>query len=256
MQRKFNGNHQNKIYESKREIHAILRLHSQIGMGSRNRVVWTQTLGENDRKGRWVISNNETKGSIWKQQHLLALVLLTVLTSVFLGGCVKQKVPEIQTLVIRNPEISLEGFTIYKPEERVSDPRAQEAEYVYLVIDSHVVELTGPWISSEDGVDIISLFELGNERVEIINSQEGWADGFKVTVNPHLIYSISIDDFEYEVGLAQVELIKEEDTIESQFIFPAIGDGVAHDLMITAVVDGDSIRSTIPITIEAREGTK
>lgn len=161
-------------------------------------------------------------------------------------GCIEEK--QVPPIVIMNPEIDLEKYNIYKPHERLSDPRAEEKEYVFLVIGRDGVELDGPYISSNDGVNIDQIYELENENIK---KEE---DGFRVTVNPSLKYFIYIDDFEEEIDLAKVEIIKEGNKINSHFIFVATGSGVAHDIVITAAVNNYAIRSTTPITIEARYG--
>ena len=153
------------------------------------------------------------------------------------------------TLNIINTSVNLSSVTIYDPEERTSHPCAGMDTYVYLTIGEDAVRIDGPWISSGDGVDTASLFYLENESIEILD------DGFWVTVNPQLAYNVSARDFENEVNLAQVLLGMGNGTINSTFIFAAVGDGVAHDLTITALVNGSSIRSTTPVTIEARDAS-
>lgn len=194
------------------------------------------------------------KRNFWKQRYLFVLIILISLAWILIGGCKGKKPtgPTVETLKIINPGVNLEEYTIWEPEERLNDPRAQDSTYVYLVIGKDAVKISGPLIFSQDGIEIENIFKLEDEGIEIINPQEYYADGFEVIVNSRLSYSISIIDFEYEINLGQVTLIKEEDAIRSECIFAATGDGVAHHLIITAVVNGDNIRSTTPVTIEAR----
>lgn len=167
------------------------------------------------------------------------------------------------TLVISDAGTDLQSFNVLDPNDTIGrDSEADELGYVYLYIDQDAVRVVGPWLSAEEGVDAEDLFMLGgslfileNESIAIDNARDYWADGFVVTVNSHLTYSVSSDDFEYEIALAQVQLTKGGDTIRSEFIFAAIGDGVAHDIVISALVDGAVIRSTDPVTIESREAS-
>jgi hypothetical protein len=155
-----------------------------------------------------------------------------------------------ETLLISNPNIDLDGFSVYLPEEKMGDCRAGDSEYVFLVINEEAVVLNGPSISS-DGTNIEDLFNLDGEG--IVRTGDS---GFQIVVNERLGYIVSIDDFELEVDLARVELTKTDDGIQSQLTFVATGSGVAHDVTITAEVDESSLQATSPTTIESRSGEK
>ena len=164
----------------------------------------------------------------------------------------QSELPPPETIAIVNPAVTFSGVSIYDPEEKVSDPRAGAPEYVYLVSGLEAVRLIGPEISSSREVDIEDVFYLDNEEIKLIGAGEYSAEGYEVMANSHLSYGIAIDDFEYEIDLARVELAIEGGIIHCAFVFVAIGDGIARDVMITAVVDGNAIGTSPPISIEAR----
>lgn len=153
------------------------------------------------------------------------------------------------TATITNLGVSTSGFTIYEPGERLSDSRAGDPSYVYLVIGQGGVRLAGPQISSPVGIYLESeqITKVGHGYFD-----EYWNEGYEVKVNPHLMYTVEIGDFEDEIDLALVELSKEGNTIKSSFIFVATSGGVAHDVTISAVVDGTKVGSSTPISIESR----
>ena len=143
---------------------------------------------------------------------------------------------------------SLAGFTVSDAEALRNNPLAGEPEYVFLLAGRDAVRLPGPKVP--EGV-APSLFVL--EQPGVVEDE----DGFTVTVNRRLSYRVAIDDFENEISLARVELVKTGDVISSSFIFPGraappYGGGVAHGLTIAAVVDGVAGPGTIPVTVEAR----
>ena len=152
-----------------------------------------------------------------------------------------------QALVIDHEPLT--GFTVYEADARRNDPRAGEPSYVYLQAGVDAVRLPGPVVRD---VTPSSLFVLENPGV--VED----ATGFTVTVNGRLGYRVAIDDFEDEISLARVELVRRGDVITSSFIFPGragepYGGGVAHGLTIQAVVYGAAAGlPTGPVTVEAR----
>ena len=156
-----------------------------------------------------------------------------------------------KTLTISNPSINLDQFTTYEPDERISDLRAQDDTYVYLVTKRDAVEVQGPAISIDQGIDLKALFHLDSESIVISNPGKDHADGFTVKVNSELSYSVAIDDFEYEVNLAQVNLKLYNGYLTSTFVFAATADGVAKNLLISDVIDDQIIEATLPLSIEA-----
>ena len=150
------------------------------------------------------------------------------------------------TLVINHQPLT--GFTVSEADARRKDPRAGEPEYVYLQAGRDAVRLPGPAVPD---VGAPSLFTL--ESPGVVEDK----GGFTVTVNGRLGYRVAIDDFEQEISLARVELVRQGDVITSSFIFPGhagapYGGGVAHGLTIQAVVGGVAGAPTSPVTVEAR----
>ncbi|MDD5094485.1 MAG: hypothetical protein PHV74_08925 [Dehalococcoidia bacterium] len=139
-------------------------------------------------------------------------------------------------------EIRFPG-NIFNPDEKKLNPAAQEPDYIYLLAGTESVVVDGPALEGE------RYFFLENETVRKT------ADGFEVIANTHVTYSIVIDDFEDEVGLAEIHLGLEGNTVESSFIFAATpsGDGVAHNVRIVAFVDGTEIATKNAGSIEVRE---
>jgi hypothetical protein len=155
--------------------------------------------------------------------------------------------PEMHT--ITNPDVSLEGFTIHQPEDRMSDPRAGEPEYVYLVADEDAVEMDGPTITQDDGLDVQSLFIVDDPRIVDTMIRE---TPFEIILNDQLLYRVVIDDFEDEIDLAKVDLTLMDGEVRSEFVFVGVGRGVAHDVTICAVVEDEIIRCSEPLSIESR----
>ncbi|HXU06303.1 MAG TPA: hypothetical protein VN903_35350 [Polyangia bacterium] len=153
--------------------------------------------------------------------------------------------------VIADPAHPLDGYKQFSPDEKMGDPRAQIPTYVYLVAGHDAVAITGPSIPFTDHG-----LATHNASIAIENPTSVSASGYFVTVDDHLAYRVRIDDFEFEVALARVELCPTGTVLESRFVFPGItdllGGGVAHDLTIDAIVDGATVASTSPVTVEVR----
>lgn len=81
-------------------------------------------------------------------------------------------------------------------------------------------------------------------------------DGYRVKVNERLTYVITIDDWEEEIALGQIELCLNNGSLTTTFVFAGLGvtlgGGVAHDVTITPILDGSQGTPTSPITIECR----
>lgn len=148
----------------------------------------------------------------------------------------------------------LDGFAVFSPDEKRNNPKAGEAEYVYLLIGKEAVRLPGPVLTGLSNTDLAELFHFADSQVEFIPNGPGLA-GFDVIVNQRLRYRFAIDDFESEGKvIGQATLVVAEGQLRSQFIFAANGNpGVAHDLIITAILDGQPIgEPTSAVTIETR----
>jgi hypothetical protein len=153
---------------------------------------------------------------------------------------------------INNPDVSIQGYMRFTPAQKQNNPEAEESSYVYLAAGREAVVLDGPTVTNEGP---LALHDAGivdlSQRPE---SPYVYEDAYKVVVNDSLGYEIRITDFEGEVMLARVELCVLSGPVHSLFIFGAAphGDGVAHDVTITAVVNGVSLAPATPYTIEVR----
>ena len=143
---------------------------------------------------------------------------------------------------------TLNDYAQFLPDEKRNNPDAGDLSYIYLTSHQAVV-ISGPTVASGPRP-----LQLIGPSIFLATSQDGSADGYNVVANENLGYAISIDDFEYELTLARVELCEQGGQVNSRFIFAASGvaDGVAHDLRITSVVDGTRRDTSPPYTIEVR----
>lgn len=150
------------------------------------------------------------------------------------------------------------GLSIFDPDEKRNDPRANSPDYIYLLLGKEAVRLSGPSLSVQGENDATDLFEFRSPSVEVRTETlpEGQHDiGIDVFVNERLTYRFTIDDFEDEGSIIEsATLTLLEGTMHSEFVFAATGSpGVAHDLTIQALVDGiPSGEPTPPVTIETR----
>src|SRR4029078_9939027 len=138
----------------------------------------------------------------------------------------------LTTLLIAAPGASLDGSSRFTADEKRNNPSAGDPSYVYLHAGTEAVVIPGP-----DVTDAGQLFTLMNPSIDLIGATDVAADGYSVTVNGHLGYRVAIDDFEYEVTLARVELsqvspVLEGQVVQSRFVFAAnpTASGVAHDI--------------------------
>ena len=156
-------------------------------------------------------------------------------------------------LVINAPAASLDGYALFSPDEKRNNPNAGDPSYVFLAGGSEAVVIDGPTVPSAPG-----LFTLANPSIALMNPSDFAADGYSVTANGQLHYQVAIDDFEYEVALARVELCEKDQTITSRFTFrgnpmggPLFG-GVAHDITIIGTAGAVTSAPTTPVTVEVR----
>jgi hypothetical protein len=149
---------------------------------------------------------------------------------------------------IDNPDISLQRYERFTPAEKRNNPEAGDPDYIFLAAGREAVVIDGPTIMGA------APLQLQQPAISIVNPRDTGADGYRVVVNRSLSYAVPIDDFEYEVTLARVEVCDQGGAIQSRFIFAAApaGDGVAHDLTIIPVVGGSPLAPSIPYTIEVR----
>lgn len=155
------------------------------------------------------------------------------------------------SLVIRNPAIDLSQYKLVTVEERRNHPDAGEPEYVYLIGGVDAVKVPGPNLESSD-----TLFRLEGEQIQIHPQPtfESSPYTFRVVVNPRLVYEIRISDYDREVGLAQITLVRDGPTLRSEFIINGdpTQNGVAHAMVIKPFVDGGAGTPSAPVSIESR----
>lgn len=160
-----------------------------------------------------------------------------------------------RVLTLETPGVTADGYEVYDPDELRDDPRAGDPSYIFLDYGVDAVRLPGPAFAVA-AEDLDSLFVIEDPSVDSYQwGDELWEDGIAVTVNPRLRFELKIEDYEDEVTpLAEVSLIDTGDAIESEFVIIANGrDGVAHNLEITAWIDGEQAGDpTPPVTIEMR----
>lgn len=162
-----------------------------------------------------------------------------------------------EKVVLMNKNSPFEGYTIYTPEEKRNNPAAGMPYYIYLHMNTEGVIVEGPTIDLSGIENVSQLFLLDETSgTEIINPQEYWAAGMRATINERFRFDIPIDDFEYEIALDslwQIAAIRYGDQMRTFFIFLALGySGVAHDITIKAIIDGNNISTAEPFTIEVR----
>ena len=170
---------------------------------------------------------------------LRATMACVLCIAAMVPGCRKQ--PQSESLVI-GEEIS-SGVTVY---DTLTAPRNEG--YIYLR-EGEAVRVPGPTLAGAGGV-----FFLSGEKILVSDSTQYMASGIEVTVNERLDYRIAIEDFEYEVRLPRVELELEDGSARSDFIFlaqPNYG-GVAHNIIVTAYLNGTEAGHSEPVTIRVR----
>jgi hypothetical protein len=171
--------------------------------------------------------------------------------SSYLGNTADATAPDdrsLATLVIADPGVSLDGYSRFLPDEKRNNPSAGDPSYVYLHAGTEAVVIAGPDVASANG-----LFALVDPSIALIGATDVAADGYSVTVNSGLGYQVAIEDFEYEVALARVELSEVGQVIQSRFVFSAnpTAGGVAHNITITTT-GAAALSAVEPLTVEVR----
>lgn len=199
-------------------------------------------------------------------QSTIALLTMAAVSAGSLGGCssylgnnadaeaTASDAGSLRSLLIADPNAPIAGYDRFAPDEKRNNPSAGDPSYVYLHAGTEAVVIAGPDVASAGG-----LFTLTNPGIDLIGATDVSADGYTVTVNGQLGYRVAIDDFEYEVTLARVELSQvsqlqvEGQVIQSRFVFTAnpTASGVAHDIAITAV-GLPALSPAAPVTVEVR----
>jgi len=183
---------------------------------------------------------------------------LSLATSLVLlaSGCSSQLVSDADaasglgscaTLVIADPATSLDGYTRFLPDDKRNNPSAGDPSYVYLHAGTEAVVIAGPDVANASGLFTLMYPGIALDGADVV------PDGYTVRVNSQLGYGVAIEDFEYEVALARVEMCEVNQVIQSRFVFAAnpTASGVAHNIGITATgVPAQS--TTAPVTVEVR----
>ena len=154
------------------------------------------------------------------------------------------------TLAVVDPAVSLDGYTRFSPDEKRNNPNAGEPSYVFLAAGSEAVVIPGPDVPSAPG-----LFATHGSSITLVGASDVAADGYSVIVNDHLGYQVTIDDFEFEVARARIELCEVDNVIHSNFVYRGNpgASGVAFDITATALVDGvPQAPPSTPVTVEVR----
>jgi hypothetical protein len=154
------------------------------------------------------------------------------------------------TLAVADPAVSLDGYARFSPDEKRNNPNAGEPSYVFLAAGSEAVVIPGPDVPSAPG-----LFATQGSSITLVGARDFAADGYSVVVNDHLGYQVTIEDFEFEVALARVEMCEVDNVIHSNFVYRGNpgASGVAFDITATAVVDGTPLSPpSTPVTVEVR----
>jgi len=154
------------------------------------------------------------------------------------------------TLAVVDPAVSLDGYTRFSPDEKRNNPNAGDPSYVFLAAGSEAVVIPGPDVPSAPG-----LFATHGSSITLVGVSDVAADGYSVIVNDHLGYQVTIDDFEFEVALARIELCEVDNVIHSNFVYRGNpgASGVAFDITATALVDGvPQAPPSTPVTVEVR----
>jgi len=161
------------------------------------------------------------------------------------------EIPHCVPLVIKDPTLSLDGYTLYRPQQKQNDPFADSLKNVSLRASSKDgVVIDGP------DVALSSLpagaLTLEQPAIALVGKRTTSADGYLVTANSHLHYTVDIRDFEYEMSLAEVDLCQDHDVLKSSFIFLAgsIRSGIASDITIKATADGTTFGPAPLWTVE------
>jgi hypothetical protein len=180
----------------------------------------------------------------WGSLVMAVMALLTGCDDATLGGGGSGACP-----VIDNPAATLSGYQQFTPDQKAGDPRAQDPTYVYLVAGREAVVLTGP-TTADDGQP----FQLRNPTIALANPTDTSATGYHVTVDDHLSYLVDIDDFEFEIELARVEICQTSGQLRSHLVFRGapLASGVAHSVITRPAIDGVAYFPTAPITVEVR----
>ena len=156
---------------------------------------------------------------------------------------------------------NLAGYQVLAFNELVNNPRANEADYAYLVSGKQAVELPGPsLLAQHDPVDAgaYQLKKLSARAIDPPTLYPDWSrDIHEVTLagpDGLLRYVVHGDDLEGEVTLARVRLCRSAEGLSSQFVLAGAPDagGVASNLTIHLLLDGTPLRSTAPVWIEVR----
>lgn len=140
------------------------------------------------------------------------------------------------------------SFTLHTVSEVVGDSRAGSPDYLYLQ-QGEAVAVAGPE-ATLDAAD----WQPQEASISFVEPYPSAAAGVAVRFNAHVGMTIPADDFEYEVDLARVDAWQQGGVLKTCLVWRARDDagGVAHNIHPSLEVDGQSVGSVAPFTIEAR----
>ncbi|HEY0705395.1 MAG TPA: hypothetical protein VGG33_01270, partial [Polyangia bacterium] len=149
--------------------------------------------------------------------------------------------------VVLGPDADLlTTLKIGRPEEERCVPEADDSSFVALTIGREALMVAGPTIT----LPVDACTPLAPRIEDRAASPDRGSDGYRIVVNARLQYDVKVDDFEREVTVAKVELFERGGQLESRFFFAAKNQGKARNLIISALVDGVPVASTLGFTVE------
>jgi hypothetical protein len=89
---------------------------------------------------------------------------------------------------------STAGYTVYRPGDLTSDPRAQSPSYLYLASGVDAVGVVGPAFTASSEADLSALLAPDHPTVEAYAASPGYGEGLRFTVNGRLHFDLDIDD--------------------------------------------------------------
>lgn len=159
-----------------------------------------------------------------------------------------------ESLVINNPNIKMEDYNYVE---------YLQGEHQFQLDYYQAIEIEGPTITShdklptsnQDYLSISEIFKLENEKIEPDTTFFDSNIKFIASVNSRLRYLISISDYEGEITIGRITLIKKGNKIKNRVTFVALrtGSGWAREISTIAEIDKFKIRGSEYVDLEIRE---
>ena len=152
------------------------------------------------------------------------------------------------------PGSSLDGFTVYEPDELRNDPRAGDPSYVFLDQGRDAIYVRAAPVPLAQAATLT----LGGGARAMYPHQWGdnaWDQGVMLDMDEHVRYVIEADDFENEFGVhdeVDVEIAGETATPVLILVGSGAG-GVAQDVAIRIIVDGVAGERSPAFAVEVRD---